>query len=723
MGQRHQLFVIARINGKYRTLAAVHHQWLYGRTALRRCHGTLKLLQHPGSQLPLQQELIAAARHEEAFWGSLPDKEDDEHVTDIDKSDEHVPFPYIMTCLMLGASFGPSDGHISNVLVEPFHMKYNEGDNNNGITIFDVTDTCRVRYCFVDFYGMESKREVQLMAPLSARTYLAAYYELSDPKHQDDLVPLVEDFKAWSLIPTETLEDAWPGEGWEEPVDEKDNEATTEDSLGLEALHIDSEGDKTSLRARAMDAVVQSLLDDPDSELPVLSEAELLSDFLPKLKSKLYKEADSLEPTPGLIELMFEAFKHDVQVDLNLFQIFTPKDLFALTSKLTRHGKLAVLNLSNMPKLVDDDLQTLLGANITIQSLCLIDCPQISIDGLMSLNRSYDLYHSGLYKRAIVDNRQTLEGYRYEQMPLPRLNFSCQNADSINQLVWIGFDTFQAKNPAFRGPDGAMAWEKMTSDNIVPTYMSGRREQALQYKKFQLVDTPLPLARLVTGISHLLKWGSIARPMGTYEVSTAFASCFAMPASIPGGPKLAVAPLSTELYLRNSGDGNSLRRDIAQEEPALRQGEWAIILVHECFDAYDQESLDKETSPEDKSRLLKRLRYALVSPSGDGFTVADVHHYIGHITTQASSKEAISAAEKKSRQTFCHQLRQWWDDNFKPSESMGFYAEDDIHDILKRVYLCAAEDKVAPEPERVSQVDMAVDDIMGMITKMQRGDA
>ena len=45
MGQRHQLFVIAKVKARYRTLCAVHHQWLYGQTALRRCLGTLKIFQ------------------------------------------------------------------------------------------------------------------------------------------------------------------------------------------------------------------------------------------------------------------------------------------------------------------------------------------------------------------------------------------------------------------------------------------------------------------------------------------------------------------------------------------------------------------------------------------------------------------------------------------------------------------------------------------------------
>lgn len=117
MGQRHQLFVIAKINGRYRTLSAIHHQWLYGQTALKRCLGTLKIFQDPANRVPLQQELIAAQRHDEAFWT---------------QENWHIPFPFITTCLIAGASFEPQEGYYHAVLVEPFSMAYNEGDNNNG---------------------------------------------------------------------------------------------------------------------------------------------------------------------------------------------------------------------------------------------------------------------------------------------------------------------------------------------------------------------------------------------------------------------------------------------------------------------------------------------------------------------------------------------------------------------------------------------------------------
>ena len=124
MGQRHQLFVIASINARYRTLCAIHHQWLYGHTALRRCLGTLQIFADPANRIPLEQELIAAQRQDDDFWAPPEDGFHEKNV--------HVPFPFIATCLITGASFGPDDGYYHPVLVENFYMAYDEGDNNNG---------------------------------------------------------------------------------------------------------------------------------------------------------------------------------------------------------------------------------------------------------------------------------------------------------------------------------------------------------------------------------------------------------------------------------------------------------------------------------------------------------------------------------------------------------------------------------------------------------------
>lgn len=111
---------------------------------------------------------------------------------------------------------------------------------------------------------------------------------------------------------------------------------------------------------------------------------------------------------------------------------------------------------------------------------------------------------------------------------------------------------------------------------------------------------------------------------------------------------------------------------------------------------------------------MKRLRYALVSHSGgEIFPVADVHTFLKMMTSFASAKG----------KALCQELGKWWDNNFKASESMGFYDEDDIHDILKRIYVTPAEDKTPPKPKQESRGDEATRHIMGMIQQAQDGDA
>jgi hypothetical protein len=60
MGQRHQLFAAAKVNGKYRTLAVTHHQWLYGFDVIKRCLFLLEVLRANASGL--SRELRRAAK-------------------------------------------------------------------------------------------------------------------------------------------------------------------------------------------------------------------------------------------------------------------------------------------------------------------------------------------------------------------------------------------------------------------------------------------------------------------------------------------------------------------------------------------------------------------------------------------------------------------------------------------------------------------------------------
>lgn len=80
--------------------------------------------QDPTNRLPIKQELIAAQRHDESFWKYSNN-------TEYDQKNSHVPFPFIATSLVLGASYDPS-GYFHQTHILPFYTPYDGGDNNDG---------------------------------------------------------------------------------------------------------------------------------------------------------------------------------------------------------------------------------------------------------------------------------------------------------------------------------------------------------------------------------------------------------------------------------------------------------------------------------------------------------------------------------------------------------------------------------------------------------------
>ena len=94
-----------------------------------KCLALFTIFSAPANRLAILQELAAARRHSESFWTKPRNYYDSE-----------VPFPFITTCLLLGASFDVKEGYKADLILEPFNMAFDGGDNNDGITIIDVAD-------------------------------------------------------------------------------------------------------------------------------------------------------------------------------------------------------------------------------------------------------------------------------------------------------------------------------------------------------------------------------------------------------------------------------------------------------------------------------------------------------------------------------------------------------------------------------------------------------
>ncbi|KAL8951517.1 MAG: hypothetical protein Q9222_002520 [Ikaeria aurantiellina] len=676
MGQRHQLFVIAKINSRYRTLCAVHHQWLYGHTALKRCLDTLKIFQDPTNRVPLQQEIIAAKNNEEVLW---PEK--------LDYRDIHIHFPFIATCLTLGAGFGP-EGYTHGVLIEPFHMRFNGGDNNNGITIFDITNLEHVRYCFVDFYGMESQHQVQLMAPLSAHTYLASYYDLDDPENKEMMMPTVAGLQKFDLIHTSTLRDTWPEDEWQEPEVDRPSE---QDSSGASIDDVAAKLGVSSLRESSMEQILRCIPDPLEDDMSLLFEAEMLPGFHSALKTKLIDQASRLKASEHVLTLLKTALRKDTVVDLSPFTAFTANELAIIVASLQKDSSMIALNLSNRPDLTEADLLTILASNHVCKMLYLLECPQVSAEFLVTNLGQYELFHPDLLRQPLIEDSGPSwgnPGYK----PLTPPDFSSNN--KLSQIVWYPIPKKDVKFSML----GITPSGEGKFDNMLEFLGLGGRSPNPREPRF-VSDIPVSAGKAVRGLLRLLPWvwdcGSPEREFGD-GIAFAFATV-----SFPAASDDAIGMLSAKNYSYPRRNYHPPRGTPAAHRPVLSVGQWAIIIVHEAYNAYerkareddDQAEVDKDNA---EARAMKRMRYALVTPVADPapsekrFRVVDVPEYV---------KEVLSydEAHRKEAQV----LTEYWNKRVTSVPSQ-FYDKDDIHQILDKVYPIGKDPSSQDQPTEES---------------------
>ena len=573
---------------------------------------------------------------------------------------------------------------------------------------------------------MESERSVQLMTPLTARIYLEAYYDLGDPKKSQNLLPLLNEFNAWDVIPVATLQDTWPEGEWEEPESDqadRDEVAVSE----LEKLEINAPDSSKSLRDGAMAAVLQALLDEADENTALQSEAELLTDFLPKLKEKLYELSNTLKPSHHLLNLLCRALEEEIDVDLSPFKCFSSEDMSLVVSRLRKHGRMQTLCISNRSDLTAEDLQVVLRDATGLKALYVLEDSQIPAQCLSPFFKDCDLYNSDLLRRAIKPERVSLRSD--DTMPI---SHACGDND-ISQLLWIGISDQQALDKSHRHGNGLIDWKTLQQEKRRTNF--GWSGPGLRYKRYPL-DMPLSTSRTVAGLLCLFKWGSSSHVHNVEDFSTSAALSFAMASSIPrdkelkvgpvgGSNELGIGPLASGLYRGSSYERNPTDDVLEHLEP----GRWAIVLIHEAYNAMSQKDLDRcqrgeqdgtDSDSEDGNplrqpkggeqsltgmmalllgprdpfenkeknqglpfRAIKRLRYALVTPcveshtSCHDFIVADIPTYLEHTVGKNQGKEGDGEFEK---------LVETWNRRIAAMDTVGFYGDQDIHDILPKVF-------------------------------------
>ena len=542
------------------------------------------------------------------------------------------------------------------------------------------------------------------MTPLSARVYLEAYHDPSNPIAPQFQVKLLNEFHTWDIISLAALQNTWPEGAWEES--ETDQGGSDEMAVPkLEKTESTTRDTSKSLRDRAMATVFQTLLDGSDDNYGLLLEAEVLTDILPRLKGRLYAQANSLKPSHHLLDVLCRALKNDTDVDLSPFKGFSAEAMSLVVSRLRKHGTMITLCISNRPDLTEEDLQVVLRGAAGLKALYILEVPQIPIQRVNMLLDDCDIFHSDLLRRPITP----------ETNPIGDATLVCAGR-GISQLVYIPIRDHQACDREYRRENGLIDWQRLREYKGLGSFGKGRGsydrdEPYLGYKRHML-DIPLPTFKTVAGLLDLLKWGVCShcyRTWDTGKFSRWAAFSFAMASSNPvsGGPAVeyGIGPLSTSLYL----DSTYGRIPPSEDHEHLEFGQWAVVLIHEAFNALDQEKLDTmqrgkdevgwlrrsqrliykfDTMQQDKNqdlsfKAIKRLRYALVTPSikpnplDHDFMVADIPTYLEHMRNKV---------QDKANDRFIRRLIRIWNTDIADIDGVDFYGDEDIHDILSKVF-------------------------------------
>ena len=275
-------------------------------------------------------------------------------------------------------------------------------DNNDGISVIDVTNPTAPSYCFVSVYELElAKKEVPALVPLSAEQYVRAYYPkyTSPPKPgpketekeaierrkvlaaENDVQDVIAKLQDVKLIDLEMLAEAWPAE-------------------------YDPDG---KLKGTA-NIVTGPVTDDVCSPFnPRVSPAYLASaiergatrDFearvwMPGGASAIKAALRLLSPFPDAgMELLMKVMEKEVsgpdaELDLTGLSLSSAQ----LEKLVSPMKEVSVVNLSHMPTLDIDGVCTVLAKFPRLKRLNLLGSPSISADSIYSLlHTRYHLFN------------------------------------------------------------------------------------------------------------------------------------------------------------------------------------------------------------------------------------------------------------------------------------------------------------------------------------------
>ncbi|KAI9647576.1 hypothetical protein NHQ30_003961 [Ciborinia camelliae] len=424
---KHQFYVISKIGTRYRGLAVVdhgqefssHHSFLpctytildgmdrpY---AIEMLLNTVELLQNHQNRICLEHEKRWAARFRECDWNTQKSAN---------------PFPFTMTCLVMGVTFKPSSRcyEIISGTPEPFNQEFDKCDNNVGISILDVTDLDKIRYCFVNINpdsepnrsGRIGSHGAPSMIPLNANEFVGAYYHEED--YKEDWKKWIQDLNKLDVIDTQALNSVWPRNTWKIRVGEEVVLLSNADQ-GLPSLCLYNltgilnfvtelenplpiNTSPLTLREASKQKLLSEFPKNSVKELTaVMDSGNLLPDLPPALELAILSTPAIITSSAAARHIFSQMLEAKKSIDLGPFDL-SPEHIFEVLKLSKKAGVLKTLSLCGNQKIDDIFLVKLIHDFPSLESLYLLDTPQIPLAKKIQIFRDQqglELFDSDLY--------------------------------------------------------------------------------------------------------------------------------------------------------------------------------------------------------------------------------------------------------------------------------------------------------------------------------------
>lgn len=601
MGQRHQLFVIAKVFNRFRTLAAVHHQQLSSQRALQRCLRSVEILQATPNRIPVSQELRAARRKDDDFWAT---------------SKEFQPFPFIATCLTVGCSFDPGEGYQDRVHPLPFNVTLDRINNNDGISVMDITNPGLPRYCFSFLPGG--------VQPLDARTYLWRYMRNRDIGYAS----LEDSDDTW----IQSIMDALKGEDAEAKLQVEEDRVKHSEEVGrqisrnrlVQRLHTyplispstlhswstqsladDPLGGEDldqvkalSLRDQAMDQLIDSTLKDPDSDPHSAAQAQQLLDFVPRYRSKLLSLAERAElPQPSsLVGCIKLAFSGETVIDLSPFSDVPAEQLVQAALEILKSETVEVLNLSHLRQLSEAHLTSILGSAPRLQTLHVIEMPQISVQYVARVwarpnSRIRDIYHTEMLRRPFVKKNTYSNLLETIKSPLVE-----DAKNPIKNIMWARVLIGEPYGDTIRKSDSV----KVDWQRLKPAVSDLDDDPTMRCAVYPLQDLLLTPTKLVTALGHYFtylekdQWGYCTSG-GLAATGFALAKSLALASSQLSADVTRIGPLPESMFKASSISAKISSLHWPLDFPEMKEGEGSIVIInkHDEFGRWENKNEER----------------------------------------------------------------------------------------------------------------------------------